>query len=415
MGAVIPHSTEPVPAWEQRTLPAYFDWAASAPLSKVSREAMLDIMPRLVGNPSSVHSCGRRLRMLLEDARAGVARAVGARPADIIFTSGGTEADNLAVFGAARAAVLRGRGRHVVVSAIEHAAVLHSAEALALEGFEISRVQPDSQGVLEVEAFRAVLRPDTALVAMMAVNNELGTIQPVAAVAEEARRAGAVFFTDAVQALGYRAIDVREWDVDLLSLSAHKVGGPVGAGALYCRPGLGIAPVLQGGAQEDQRRAGTENVMAAVGMAAAITESVSHLHDRGVLCEGVMEKVLTLRSRIAGARLVGEEALRVPYIATFLFEGVDAETLLFALDMAGVAASSGAACSSGSLEPSHVLLALGLGRKEARSALRLSWGPTTSVDEVEHLLEALPVAVERNRCAGRMDGGHGAMGVRSWT
>ena len=415
MGAVILHSSEPVPDWELRATPAYFDWAASAPLSRASVEAMVGIMPGWVGNPSSVHIRGRAARMALEDARAVVAGALGARSADIVFTSGGTESDNLAVFGSARAAVRRGRGRHVVVSAIEHAAVLRSAEALALEGFEISRVHPDHRGVLEAEAFRSVLRPDTALVAMMAVNNELGTIQPVAAVAAEARGVGAVFFTDAVQALGHMVVDVREWGVDLLSISAHKVGGPMGMGALYCRPGVEIAPVLHGGWQEDQRRAGTENVLGAVGMGAAIAQAVDDLHARAVACEAVLEKVLTLRSRIVGSRLVGEGAVRVPHIATFLFEDVEAETLLFALDLAGVAASSGAACSSGSLEPSHVLLALGLGKDEARSALRLSWGGTTSAGEVERLLNALPAAVERNRSARRSGPRRGGKGAGSWT
>ena len=244
------HSHPPRPV-EDGPLPgAYLDWAASAPLARSAVEAMARVMAEGVGNPSSVHRAGRRARRRLEEARDAVAQAVGATAAEIVFTSGGTEADNLAVVGGARAAVRRGRGRHVVVSALEHAAVLESAHALTREGFEVSVAPCGASGVVEVESLQSVLRADTALVAVMAANNEVGTVQPVVRLAEATHQVGALFFTDAVQAVGQLAVDVREWGADLLALSAHKVGGPQGAGALYCRAGVDIAALAA------RRRAG---------------------------------------------------------------------------------------------------------------------------------------------------------------
>lgn len=398
---VVPRFSPASSLSKARPCAAYFDWAASAPLSLEASEAMQAVMPHLVGNPSSVHSAGRGVRMLLEAAREAVAGALGASSREIVFTSGGTEADNLALMGAARAAAREGRGRHVVVSAIEHAAVLQAAEALEREGFEVTRVRPDVWGVVAAEACAGVMRPDTALVALMAVNNEVGTLQPVRALASEAHGIGALVFCDAVQALGQVPVDVRAWGVDLLAISSHKVGGPAGAGALYCRAGTEIAPLFHGGWQEEQRRPGTEGVLAAVGMAAAVGAATIDLDARVAACEAVMDRVVAGASRIDGCRLVGSGVPRASHVATFLFEGVEAETLLFALDLAGVAASSGAACRSGSVDPSHVLLAMGLSPDAARSALRLSWGPATRESEIDRLLEALPEAVALNRRARR--------------
>jgi cysteine desulfurase len=350
------------------------------------------------GNPSSLHVRGRAARMALEGAREQVAALIGADPGEIVFTSGATEADNCAVRGGAWAMREDGGRRHVLVSAIEHPAVLRSAEWLAREGFEIEIVPVPPDGVVDPAEIRARLRPDTALVSLMAVNNELGTRQPVAEAAALAHEVGALFHCDAVQAASFEAIDVAAWGVDLLSLSAHKIGGPQGVGALYVGRGFALLPLVLGGEQENQRRAGTENLAGAVGFGAAAAEAGDA---RGPRLVALTRMAATLReavpARIPGTTVVGRPDRLGPHISTFLFDGVDAETLLFALDMDGVAASSGSACSSHTLEPSPVLLALGLDRKTALSSLRLSWGPSTSDGEIDHFLAVLPRLVERNR------------------
>lgn len=381
----------------------YLDWAATAPLLPRAREAMLPWLTDRFGNPSSLHGYGKRARLAVHDAREAVAALVGAPPSTIVFTSGATEADNLAVRGGAWAARGEHGRRHVLASAIEHPAVLAAHDALEREGFDVERIPVGLSGAVTPEDVARRIRPDTALVSLMAVSNEVGTIQPVAEVAAIARRAGALFHCDAVQAAAGEVIDVIRCDIDLLCLSAHKMGGPQGAGALYVREGLAIVPQMRGGQQENQRRAGTENVAALVGFGAAAREVVATREARGAALRR-LEHVLVdgVTTRVTGAHRVGAAGCHAPHIACFVFSGTDGETLLFALDMAGIAASSGAACSSRSLEPSPVLLAMGFSRDEAASAIRFSWGPTTAEAEVERLLAVLPGLVDQNRKAGRV-------------
>ncbi|MBM3461936.1 MAG: cysteine desulfurase [Armatimonadetes bacterium] len=376
----------------------YLDWAATAPLSREARDAMAPYLAGDFGNPSSLHAAGRRTRLAVEAAREQVAAAIGAQPAEVIFTSGATEADNLALLGAVRASTRR----HVVVSAVEHPAILRAAEWLEREGYEVSRVAPDRKGFVHAAEVGAAIRDDTALVALMAVNNETGVVQPVAEVAALAHAAGALMLCDAVQALGTRPISVREWNVDLLSLSSHKVGGPQGAGALYCRSGVDLAPLLMGGEQERGRRGGTENVPAIVGMGAAVAAAVAEPEARTARLVDVLRAVeYGVLTSVLDILVVGVGTTRVPNITCVQFEEADAETLLAALDMAGVAASSGSACSSHTMEASHVLLAMGMSETEARACVRFSWGPTTRAEDIGRLLNPLPELVARSREAAR--------------
>jgi len=381
---------------------AYFDWAATSPLCPAARDAMQPWLGMRYGNPSSLHRYGKAARLALEEARHQVAALMGADSAEVVFTSGATEADNLAVRGAAWAMREDRGARHVVVSAIEHPAVLRAAQWLEREGFEVDTVAVDTSGVLATRDVHRILRADSAVVSVMAVNNEVGTLQDVAEIAALAHEVGALFHCDAVQAAACQHVDVHRWGVDLLSLSSHKIGGPPGAGALFVRRGVTLRPLLVGGEQENQRRAGTENLPALVGFGAAAAALSEELEARvksmtrigRMLHEG-------LQQGVPGLQCVADPASRAPHIACYLFEGVDAETLLFALDMEGVAVSSGSACSSHTIEPSPVLLAMGFGVARARSAIRFSWGPTTTEAEVRHLLDVLPPLVERNRLAQR--------------
>lgn len=380
----------------------YLDWAATAPLSTWAREAMLPWLTDRFGNPSSLHGVGKRARLAVQDAREAVAALVGAAPSTIVFTSGATEADNLAVRGGAWAAREEHGRRHVLASAIEHPAVLAAHDALKREGFDVERIPVGLSGVVDPEDAARRIGPDTALVSLMAVSNEVGTIQPVAQVAAIARRAGALFHCDAAQAATSELLDIARSDIDLLCLSAHKMGGPQGAGALYVREGLALVPQMRGGQQENQRRAGTENVAALVGFGAVAREVVATRETKMATLRR-LERALVdgVISRVRGARRVGTAGCHAPHIASFLLSETDGETLLFALDMAGIAASSGAACSSRTLEPSPVLLAMGFSREEAASAIRFSWGATTTDADVERLLTVLPNLVEQNRHAGR--------------
>ncbi|MBE3590330.1 MAG: cysteine desulfurase [Firmicutes bacterium] len=378
----------------------YLDYAATTPVHPDVAAVMLEMLRERWGNPSSIHATGREARRALDEARRRVAELVGApHYRDIIFTSGGTEADNLAVLGAARARAEEGR-RHVVTSAVEHHAVLDACRALSAEGFDVTIVPVDGEGFVDPDEVRRALRPDTALVTVMLANNEVGTIQPVAEIARAAHEVGAWVHTDAVQAAGQIPIDVQALDVDLLSLSAHKIYGPKGAGALYVRSGLRLKPLVFGGGQERAWRPGTENAAGLVGLgkaaelARAALEAgeparLTALRDR--LIDGILE-------RVPGARLNGPRGRgRLPNNVHVSLEDVDGEALLVHLDLAGLAASSGSACTSGSLEPSHVLLALGLPRELAAAGLRLTLGRPTTEDEIERALAILEGAVARVR------------------
>jgi cysteine desulfurase len=350
----------------------------------------------LAGNPSSMHEPGRSARNAVDEARDTVARILGANSADVVFTSGGTEGINAAIKGVALASMAR--GRHLVTTAIEHHAVLHACEWLAHLGFETTIVPVDRNGVVDPDAVRRAVRTDTVLVSVMFANNEVGTIQPIAEVAAITQDAGVPLHVDAVQAAGTLPIDVQAIGIDLLTISAHKFRGPKGVGALTIRSGTRWLPMQSGGAQERNRRAGTENVPGIVGLATALriananrTDANVHL---AVLRDAVIERVLTA---VPNARLTGHPQLRLANNASFAFQGVEGESILLSLDMAGIAASSGSACTSGATEPSHVVAALGLPDDWVRGTLRLSFGSENNLDDVEAVAEALPPAIARLR------------------
>lgn len=364
----------------------YLDYAATTPLDPAVRRAMDEFLDGPFGNPSSVHASGRRARAELDRARRQVADALGAQPHEIVFTSGGTEASNLAVAGVVR----RNDREHTAVSAIEHHAVLRAAWALRDRGFPVSEIPVDAHGRVTPDALAAHLRPDTGLVSIALANNEIGTVQDIPALAQAAREGGALFHTDAVQAIGQLDINVDRLGVDLLSLSGHKIYGPPGIGALYVRDGVELEPLAWGGAQEMGRRAGTENIPAAVGLAHAVTAACASWRTTnarlaelsGVLIEAIL-------ANVPHARLTGHPTSRLPSIASFAFAHVDAEPLLINLDLDGIDASSGAACEAGSVEPSHVIEALGLPPAFRPGPLRLSLGRDTSRGQVLRAAEVI--------------------------
>lgn len=378
----------------------YLDHAATTPVLPEAAEVLARLSAEVFGNPSSVHAYGRAARAEVEDARDRVAAAIGASPAEIVFTSGGTEADNLALKGVA--AKRAADGRHLVISAVEHHAVLDSAEALAGQGWELSVVPVTPAGVVEPGDVAAAVRPDTVVVSVMAVNNELGTINDVAAISAAVKEANArtLVHTDAVQALGKVHVDVAAWGVDLASFSAHKLGGPKGTGALYVRAHTPLAPLLHGGGQERGLRSGTLNAagIAAFGVAAELAaKDVDAEAERlGALRARLIEGFL---AAVPDARLNGDPERAVAQIVSLAVPGAQGETLLLLLDQAGIACSSGSACQSGALDPSHVLLALGLEPALAAAALRFSFGRTTTQADVDAVLAALPEAVARARRA----------------
>jgi cysteine desulfurase len=370
----------------------YLDYAATTPVRDEALQAMLPHFSEGGYNASSVHAEGRAVRAVLDDARERFARCIGAKPKEVIFTGGGSEADNLALFGAARAR--RDRGRHIVSTAIEHHAVLHALDALRDDGFEVTLLSVDSDGGISADAFASALRPDTILASVMYANNEIGTIQPIAQLAAIARERDVLFHTDAVQAAAYLPVDARELGVDLLSLAAHKFYGPKGTGALYVRAGTPMRPLLHGGSQEFAMRAGTENVAGIVGMTAALqlalderTEAAARI---GALRDRFEERVL---ARIPDVRINGGGALRAPHISNLGFLGVTSDQLLMRLDVDGIAVSAGSACASGAIEPSHVIAALGLPEPWMRGVIRVSLGRTTSQAQIDRTAEVLERAV----------------------
>lgn len=358
---------------------------------------MVRVLQTSVGNASSVHLDGQRAKADIDEARTAVAGLIGAEASELVFTSGGTESDNLAVRGAAE--VLAGsKRRHLIASAIEHEAVLNTVRALGKRGWDVSWLPVDADGVVRVSALVALLRPDTALVSVMHANNEVGTVQPIAELAATARAAGAWFHTDAVQTAGKLPVDVSALGVDLLSVSAHKFGGPKGAGALWIRRGVRLTPCLTGGRQERGRRAGTENVAAIAGFGAAARHAAAHIDTDAPRTARLRDRLeLGILSTVPDTSVNGGSAPRVPNTTNVAFAGVEAEALLMALDLEGVAVSTGSACSSGTLEPSHVLRAMGLAGARAQDALRFSLGSATTEDEIDRVLERLPRLVRRLR------------------
>ncbi|MCI8524677.1 MAG: aminotransferase class V-fold PLP-dependent enzyme [Oscillospiraceae bacterium] len=374
----------------------YADHAATTRPGPEALCAMRVCLEENWGNPSSLHQSGQRAAAALEDARRRVAACIGASPREIYFTAGGSEADNQALCSAARAGARRGR-THIVSTAFEHHAVLHALEALAEEGFEVQLLDVPPDGVVSAAQVAAAIRADTCLVSVMSANNELGTVQPVAELGALCRARGIPFHTDAVQAAGHLPVDVAAQQVDYLALSAHKFGGPKGAGVLYARRGLPVAPLIRGGAQERGQRGGTENLPALAGMAAALEASCRTLEAEARRLTRLRDRLTDGLSRIPHAALNGDPARRLPGHVSFCFEGVEGESLLLLLDEAGICASSGSACTSGSLEPSHVLLAIGRPAELAHGSLRLTLGPENTEADVDAILEAVPAAVARLR------------------
>ncbi len=369
----------------------YADHAATTALSETALKAMLPYFTQQYGNPSSLYRFAQEAKADLERARAQVASCLNARPEEIYFTSGGTEADNWALRGVAE---LRGnRGKHIITSAIEHHAVLHTAQYLEKQGFEVTYLPVDAEGRVDPAAVKAAIRPDTILISIMAANNEIGTIQPVAEIGAIAREAGVLFHTDAVQAVGHIPVDVEAWNADLLSLSGHKFHGPKGVGALYVRKPLRLPPLIHGGGQEKGRRSGTENVAGAVGLAAALQEAVDSLPVEMPRLTALRDRLIDGLLAIPRARLTGSRENRLPGAASFVFECIEGESILLRLDAAGICSSSGSACSSASLDPSHVLLAIGLPHEIAHGSVRLTLGQETTEEDVDYLLETVPRVV----------------------
>ena len=371
----------------------YADHAATTPVHEAARKAMLHCLEEDYGNPSSLHSVGQRAREILDQARADVAACLNADPAEITFTGGGSEADNQALLTGALLGAKKGK-KHLITTAFEHHAVLHTMKALEKQGFTVTYLDVHADGVVRLSDVAAAITDDTALVSVMMVNNEIGTIQPIQEIAKLCQEKGVLFHTDAVQAVGHIPVDVKALGVDMLSLAAHKFHGPKGVGALYCRKGIRPEILIQGGAQERGRRGGTENMPGIVGMAAALKEAVSNLNADMVYVTALRERLIEGLSQIPHSRLNGSRNLRCPGTVNFCFEGIEGESLLLWLDAKGVAASSGSACTSGSLDPSHVLLALGLPHEIAHGSLRLSLGADNTEEEVAHILKVVPEVVE---------------------
>ena len=371
----------------------YADHAATTEMSEAAIAAMTDAMRRVWGNPSSLHTVGQEAKVVLENAREEIARALGATAKEITFTSGGSEADNQAILTAAKLGAAKGK-KHIISTKFEHHAVLHTLEKLAKEGYEVTLLDVHENGIVTADEVRAAIRPDTALVTVMFANNEIGTVQPIREIGAVCREAGVLFHTDAVQAVGHLPIDVVKDNIDMLSLSAHKFHGPKGVGVLYARRGIRLATLIEGGAQERGKRAGTENVPSIVGMAAALKEAVANMDANTAKVVPLREKLITGLRKIPYSHLNGDREQRVPGIVNFCFEGIEGESLLLLLDMRGIACSSGSACTSGSLDPSHVLLSLGIPHEVAHGSLRLSIDETNTEEQIDYILEAVPQVVD---------------------
>ena len=370
----------------------YADNAATTPVHAKAAEAMLACLKEEYGNPSSLHTVGQRAKELLDQARADVAACLGAGAREIYFTGGGSEADNQALLTGAMLGAKKGK-THLITTAFEHHAVLHAMKRLEKLGFTVTYLDVHEDGVVRPEDVAAALTEDTALVSVMLVNNEIGTLQPVAEIAKLCHEKGVLVHTDAVQAVGHIPVDVKALDVDMLSLSGHKFHAPKGVGALYCRKGIRPEILIEGGAQEFGRRGGTENLPGIVAMAAALKETTENLAREMDQVTALREKLIAGLETIPHSRLNGSRTLRCPGTVNFCFEGIEGESLLLLLDAKGVAASSGSACTSGSLDPSHVLLALGLPHEIAHGSLRLSLTADNTEAEVDHILSVVPQVV----------------------
>lgn len=374
----------------------YLDNAATTSLKSEVLEEMMPILKENYGNPSSIYSIGRNARKEVEKSRQTVAEILGANPSEIFFTSGGTESDNWAIRGVAFAQFRKGKN-HIITSKIEHHAVLHTVKELEKEGFEATYLDVDKNGFVSPEDVKAAITEKTALVTVMYANNEIGTIQKISEIGKVCHEKGVIFHTDAVQAVGHLEINVKEQNIDLLSLSGHKFHGPKGVGALYVKKGVRILNLMQGGAQESNKRPGTENVAGIVGLAKALEISMQNRQEKNKDLEKKRDFLINELLKIKRSRLNGDRTQRLPGNVNISFEGIEGESLLLLLDAAGICASSGSACTSGSLDPSHVLLAIGLVHEVAHGSLRLSLDESTTMEELEYTVSEVKKVVERLR------------------
>ena len=374
----------------------YADNAATTKMSRTAIDAMLPYMETYYGNPSSLHSVGQEVAEALQNARERIAACLGCQPREITFTSGGSEADNQALLSAAKIGARKGK-KHIISTAFEHHAILHTLKKLEKEGFEVELLPVGPTGTVTAEQVKNAIRDDTCLVTIMYANNEIGSVLPIAEIGAVCKEKGVLFHTDAVQAAGHLHINVKEENIDMLSLSAHKFHGPKGIGLLYARQGILLTPLIEGGAQERGKRAGTENIPAIMGMAAALEEACAHIDENAAKVSALRDKLIAGLSKIPHCALNGDPVNRLPGNVSFCFEGIEGESLLLLLDAKGICASSGSACTSGSLDPSHVLLAIGRVHDVAHGSLRLSLCEWNTEEEIDHILAAVPEVVERLR------------------
>lgn len=370
----------------------YVDNAATTAMSDSAIKAMMPYLKDIYGNPSSLHTVGQVAKEALEDARARVAKCLGCDAKEIYFTSGGSEGDNQAIRSAALAGARKGK-KHIISTAFEHHAVLHTLKKLEKEGFEVTYLDVHSNGLITAEEVKNAIRPDTALVSVMYANNEVGTIQPIREIGEICKTAGVTFHSDGVQAVGHIPVDVKRDNIDMLCISAHKFHGPKGVGALYCRKGVILSNLIEGGAQEKNRRAGTENVGGIMAMTVALEEAVAHLEENAKKEIALRDRLIDGLLKIPHSKLNGDRNIRLPGNVNMCFEGIEGEGLLLYLDAKGICASSGSACTSGSLDPSHVLLALGLPHEVAHGSLRLSLSEYNTDEDVDAILREVPRVV----------------------
>jgi len=374
----------------------YADNAATAQISERALAEMIKYYSPEYQNPSSLHACGQAAADALSDARRRIAKCLGCDERGIIFTSGGSEADNQAIISAARLGAKKNK-KHIISTAIEHHAVLHTLEALEKQGFRVTLLPVSKGGLVTAQQVADAICEDTCLVTVMFANNEIGSIQPIAEIGAVCREKKVLFHTDAVQAVGHVEVDIEKMNIDMLSLAAHKFHGPKGVGALYAKRGIFLEPLIAGGAQERGKRAGTENLPAIMGMAVALEDAVAHLPEYTARVSAIRDRIIEELSKIPHSFLNGSREKRLPNNVNMCFEGIEGESLLLMLDMFGIAASSGSACTSGSLDPSHVLLAIGLPHEVAHGSLRLSFSELTTDEEADYIIEKVPGVVERLR------------------
>lgn len=370
----------------------YFDNAATTKMSQVALDAMIPCLETVYANASSLHTPGQKSKEVLEKAREEIAACIGAQPNEIYFTSGGSEADNQAIVSAAKWGVRRNK-KHIISTTFEHHAVLHTLQKLEKEGYEVTYLDVHENGIVQPEEVAAAIRPDTCLVTIMYANNEIGSIQPIVEIGAVCKEKGVYFHTDAVQAVGHLSINVKEQNIDMMSASAHKFHGPKGVGFLYARKGILLSNIIEGGAQERGKRAGTENIPAIVGMAAALKNVLAHQEENAAKMTALRDRLIDGLLTIPHSKLNGDRTKRLPGNVNFCFEGIEGESLLLMLDMKGIAASSGSACTSGSLDPSHVLLAIGLPHEIAHGSLRLTLNEEITKEDIDYVVDQLKTIV----------------------